>query len=114
MISNQQKLEIAIEFVKAQKAQAKISEAFDAFSKAMFQDNPFISVGNTEMEVLNDKLLRLVLGEEVAEWLFWYVLDADYGNQCTVYHLNGHRYDLKDQSFPEFFNNILYFYDESE
>lgn len=98
---------IAIEFVEANRTQTRAEyEIANAFS-LLCPENMILGVSENITNAYCS-LTEKVLGNEIMEWVYWWMYDCNYGQKSMTFAVGENEYDVKDMNFAHFFDLVLY------
>ena len=99
------KNKIASDYAQATKSQAQATDNINQALQAICQDNCIFSLAEP-VEQAYTRLVTELLGQELFDWLMWWIYETDYGTKSMMYSVNNHDYDPKSQTLEEFWNII--------
>lgn len=100
------KIEIAYNYMFATRDQYEAEQVLNKALQGLSRDNHIISLSSKVDNAYTDLVARL-LGEELSDWLSWYMWEADFGRSDKFkYWVKDVEYNPKEQSFIQFWNTV--------
>ena len=99
------KQKIAADYVNSLKSQSEAEDALNAALRNLGSDNMILSLAELPIRAYST-LVQELLGEELMDWLVWWMYETDYGTTNMGFSIDSVDYDPTTLSFDQFWNLI--------
>lgn len=99
--------QIAVDYVNACKFQYDAERKVGKILHAINPDNTIISLVSSTYSNSYSDLVKTVLGEELFDWLEWWMWETSFGDDDFNFSIDHHQYNTEQLTIDEFVGIVM-------
>ena len=90
------------QYCEAKLQETMLEDQLNKVLQLINPDNMLFSLQTDKMIALTEALMQHTVGEQVMEWVYWWIYDCDHGTEHFDFTVEGRKYTVSELTLEQF------------